>query len=117
MRAGPCDGVTGTGDCVNSGWSPNWLAPLAWADQVEALVGTDTVCPFCVVERAFAPPRVPGFTRTKVNRIKGILAAFNCMRPTGSRSVGHVHLYDFETESLHVCRGHAQPIVDGERGY
>lgn len=98
------------------GWSPQWLAPLAWATQVETLVGTDTVCPFCVMERARAAG-VPGFSRNKVNRIKAILDSFNCMRVGGSRSTGHTHLYNFQTESVYSCRGPDRPPADGERGY
>jgi hypothetical protein len=114
MRAGPCDGVTGSGDCVSTGWSPNWLSPLAWANQVEALVGTDTVCPFCVVERAI-DARVPGFSRQKVNRIKAFLAGLHCMSVNGSRTLGHTHLFDFQNEVLDQSR-ELQPQV-GERGY
>lgn len=114
MRAGPCVGVTGTGDCAGSGWSPHWLAPLAWASQVESLVGSATVCPFCVVERAIAA-RVPGFNRQRVNRIKAILAGFNCMKNSGATGVGHCHLYDFVNETLGTARSGLP--ADGERGY
>jgi len=114
MDAGPCAGVTGSGDCVNTGWSPNWLSPLAWATQVEALVGVDTVCPFCVMQRA-RNANVPGFSNQKVNRITAALGAFYCMRLNGSRTLGHTHLYDFQNETLNASR--PEPPADGERGY
>jgi hypothetical protein len=114
MRAGPCAG-TGTGPCQNSGWSPNWLPPLAWADHVEALVGSETVCPFCVARRARAAG-IPGFSNQKLNRILNALTRFYCMSPTGSRSVDHTHLLDYVNETW-GSRGSLQPPGDGERGY
>lgn len=114
MRAGVCAGVTGSGDCVSTGWSPNWLAPLAWANQLEALVGSATVCPFCVVRRARAAG-VPGFNQQKANRIIAFLSGLHCMSPGGSRSTGHTHLFDFVNEALSFSRD--QPPADGERGY
>lgn len=114
MRAGTCDGVTGIGDCINTGWSPNWLSPIAWADQVEALVGTDTVCPYCVVERADAA-RVPGWNNSKRNRVLAVLAGFYCFNIGGSHSIGHTHLFDFQNENLTSSR--ANPPGQSERGY
>lgn len=115
MRAGVCAGVTGTGDCAGSGWSPNWLPPLAWANTAESLVGSDTVCPFCVARRA-RNAGVTGFNQQKVNRLLAFLGGLHCMKATvGSHSVGHCHLFDYANEQLTASRTAAP--ADGERGY
>lgn len=91
-----------------------WLPPLAWATQVEALVGLDIVCPFCVVWRA-TDANLPGFNNQKRNRILAVLASFNCMKAEGSRSTGHTHLYDFQNENLTNSRKESPQL--SERGY
>jgi hypothetical protein len=115
MLAGACAGVTGTGDCIRSGWSPNWLPPSAFSDEVDGLLSSlaECVCPYCIVERAVG--NVPGFNRAKANRLMALLDTFNCLRAQGSRSTGHTHLYDFANEQLFAAR--ATPPTQSERGY
>jgi hypothetical protein len=112
MRAGPCAGVNGT--CVRSGWSPNYLVPLSWATTSETLAAGQTVCPFCIVQRAINAG-VTGFNNSRRTRVYARLDGFHCMRPGGSRSVGHTHLFDFVGESLITSRD-ASPGIS-ERGY
>lgn len=119
MRAGTCVGVAVGQACVGVGWSPHWLPPTAFADTVDALVALTggTVCPYCVVERALSA-RIAGFNRPKADRIRAALDGFHCMRPGGTRSETHTHLFDFPNEILHECRGHDQtPPGLLERGY
>jgi hypothetical protein len=115
MLSGTCAGVTGSGDCIRSGWSPFWLPPVAFAAQVDGLLANinEIVCPFCIVERAVG--NVPGFNRAKANRVFAFLDNLHCLDAAGSRAVGHTHLFDFVNEQLDQAR--ATPPSQSERGY
>ena len=115
MQAGTCVGVTGVGDCVNVGWSPHYLAPVAWADQIDALTNSqaDIVCPYCLVARADAA-RLPGWNKPKRDRIIAALDGFNCLQAERGTD-GHCHLWDFESEDFALAR--TEPPGQGERGY
>jgi hypothetical protein len=116
MNAGTCAGVTGVGDCIRSGFSPYWLPPLTFADQVESLhaVG-EIVCPFCITERAVGV--LPGFNRTKANRIIAALSGLNCMQVGHPQpSAGHTHLFDFVNENM-ANMSRSNVPAQGERGY
>ena len=118
MQAGTCAGVTGIGDCVNTGWTPQWLPPLAFSAQVDSLLAStsEIVCPYCVLERAEAS-RIPGFNKNKYNRLRAMLDAFYCMQVGGSQSTSHTHLFDFQNEDMTSARPHDQPPGQDERGY
>lgn len=116
MLAGTCAGVTGTGDCVRSGFSPYWLPPIAFADRIEGLLSSldEIVCPFCITERAVGV--IPGFNRAKADRVIAALSALNCMQPGNQPSPGHTHLFDWVAEDMANLSRNTIP-QPGERGY
>ena len=100
MQAGTCSGLTGIGDCVNTGWSPNWLAPSTFSQQIDPLflAADEVVCPYCVLDRAESA-RIPGFNKQKYARIKAILDGLNCFANPAAQPA-HVHRFDFSSETV-----------------
>jgi hypothetical protein len=117
MQSGACAGVSGSGDCLRSGWSPYWLPPLAFAAQVDSLLSSldEIVCPFCITERAVGV--LPGFNRAKANRVIAALSGLNCMQVGHPQpSAGHTHLFDFVNENM-ANMSRSNVPAQGERGY
>ena len=119
MLAGDCVGVSGVGDCVGTGWSPNWLPPLAFSSFVDGVLNSldEVVCPFCVLDRVEAlpnPQQPPGFNRQKYQRIRGFLSGLNCFADPAAQP-GHTHLFDFGGENVWPAR--PDPPGPDERGF
>ena len=137
MEAGICIGVTGIGDCSGTGWTPNYLLDntllgyvgaysliateqqVIMGGRVTVTVFTETVCPYCLLDRADAAG-IPGFNNQKYARIKSYLDGLYCLSRNWALShprrwPTHTHEFNFVTEDVWPARSDKPQL--GERGF